>query len=224
MKRQRGRGRKGGGNSGGNRAMESNGPDVKVRGAASTIHEKYLQLHRDASSSGDRVKAENYLQHAEHYFRIMQAQDEQRNNRQDNQSRGGNNQNQNQNQSQNQSQSRGGNNSQGQGQDNSGSGKDEQPNRRDEEKVEAKADDQPKSRGRKPKSDDSGDKSERKPRRAAKKDDGGSDPLGVVTPEESSELGQPSGDQPKRRGRPRKSEQPAEADADSGDKKEAANA
>ncbi len=215
MKRQRGRGRKGGGNSGGNRALESNGPDVKVRGAASTIHEKYLQLHRDASSSGDRVKAENYLQHAEHYFRIMQAQDEQRSNRQDNQSRGGGN-------SQNQNQSKGGNNGQGQGQgqDNSGSGRDGQPNKRDEEKVEAKADDQSEPRGRKPKSDDSGDKGERKPRRAAKKGEGGADPLGVVTPEESGELGQPSGDQPKRRGRPRKSEQPAE-DADASGKKEA---
>lgn len=80
MKRQRGRGRKGGG--GGqhqsNRALESNGPDVKVRGAAVTIYEKYQQLARDASSSGDRVKAENYLQHAEHYFRIMRAQEESR--------------------------------------------------------------------------------------------------------------------------------------------------
>lgn len=219
MKRQRGRGRKGGGNSGGNRAMESNGPDVKVRGAASTIHEKYLQLHRDASSSGDRVKAENYLQHAEHYFRIMQAQDEQRGNRQDNQSRGGGN---NQNQNQNQNQSKGGNNSQNQ--DNSNSAKDEKSDKREEEKVEAKSGDQPKPRGRKPKSDDQGDQGERKPRRAARKDEGGSDPLGVVTPEESGELGQPSGDQPKRRGRPRKSEQPAEGETDSGEKKEAANA
>lgn len=71
MKRSRGRGRRGGGNP--NRAHESTGPDVKLRGAASTIYEKYLQLARDASSSGDRVKAENYLQHAEHYFRIMAA-------------------------------------------------------------------------------------------------------------------------------------------------------
>ncbi len=72
MKRSRGRGRRsGGGNP--NRAMESNGPDVKIRGAASTIYEKYLQLGRDAATSGDRVKAENYLQHAEHYYRLMAA-------------------------------------------------------------------------------------------------------------------------------------------------------
>jgi len=83
MKRQRGRGRKGG-SGGGNRAMESSGPDVKVRGAPNTIYEKYVQLARDAQSSGDRVKAENYLQHAEHYFRIMRAQEEQKQQRQDN--------------------------------------------------------------------------------------------------------------------------------------------
>jgi hypothetical protein len=55
------------------RNYESNGPDVKVRGNASHIFEKYLQLARDAQSSGDSVMAENYLQHAEHYFRIVQA-------------------------------------------------------------------------------------------------------------------------------------------------------
>lgn len=53
------------------RNFESNGPDVKVRGNASHIAEKYLQLARDAQSSGDSVMAENYLQHAEHYFRIV---------------------------------------------------------------------------------------------------------------------------------------------------------
>jgi hypothetical protein len=64
------------------RNFESNGPDVKVRGNASHIAEKYLQLARDAQSSGDSVMAENYLQHAEHYFRIVssaqQAQNGQR--------------------------------------------------------------------------------------------------------------------------------------------------
>ncbi|HEY4199102.1 MAG TPA: DUF4167 domain-containing protein [Devosiaceae bacterium] len=55
------------------RNFESNGPDVKVRGNASHIAEKYLQLARDAQSSGDSVMAENYLQHAEHYFRIVSA-------------------------------------------------------------------------------------------------------------------------------------------------------
>ena len=53
------------------RNFESNGPDVKVRGNASHVAEKYLQLARDAQSSGDPVLAENYLQHAEHYFRIV---------------------------------------------------------------------------------------------------------------------------------------------------------
>ena len=47
---------------------------MKIRGSASNVYEKYLQLARDANSSGDRVMAENYLQHAEHYYRIMAAQ------------------------------------------------------------------------------------------------------------------------------------------------------
>src|ERR687897_2333991 len=55
------------------RNFESNGPDVKVRGNAAHIAEKYLQLARDAQSSGDSVMAENYLQHAEHYYRIISA-------------------------------------------------------------------------------------------------------------------------------------------------------
>ena len=55
------------------RSFESNGPDVKVRGNAPHIAEKYMQLARDAQSSGDSVMAENYLQHAEHYFRIVSA-------------------------------------------------------------------------------------------------------------------------------------------------------
>ncbi|MBI1366358.1 MAG: DUF4167 domain-containing protein [Alphaproteobacteria bacterium] len=56
-----------------NRALDSNGPDVRIRGTANQIYDKYLALARDASSSGDRVKAENYLQHAEHYFRMIRA-------------------------------------------------------------------------------------------------------------------------------------------------------
>jgi len=59
------------------RSFESNGPDVKVRGNAAHIAEKYLQLARDAQSSGDSVMAENYLQHAEHYFRIVSAAQQQ---------------------------------------------------------------------------------------------------------------------------------------------------
>jgi hypothetical protein len=55
------------------RSYESNGPDVKIRGTAQHVAEKYLQLARDAQSSGDPVMAESYLQHAEHYFRIIAA-------------------------------------------------------------------------------------------------------------------------------------------------------
>jgi hypothetical protein len=55
------------------RTIDSNGPDVKIRGNANHIYEKYLQLARDANSSGDRVMAENYLQHAEHYYRLIMA-------------------------------------------------------------------------------------------------------------------------------------------------------
>jgi len=72
QKRARGRGRKPHNNS--NRPLDSNGPDVKIRGTATHIFEKYQQLARDANSAGDRIAAENYLQHAEHYFRLMQAQ------------------------------------------------------------------------------------------------------------------------------------------------------
>lgn len=55
------------------RNFESSGPDVKIRGTAAQIAEKYMTLARDASSSGDIVMAENYLQHAEHYNRIIMA-------------------------------------------------------------------------------------------------------------------------------------------------------
>lgn len=73
----------GGGGGGGNNAgrrqnvplrhqtFDSNGPDVRIRGNAWQVNEKYLALARDAASSGDRIQAENYLQHAEHYFRII---------------------------------------------------------------------------------------------------------------------------------------------------------
>src|SRR2546423_11495542 len=80
MKRQRGRNRGGGGGGGkpqqqnANRAFDSNGPEgVKVRGNAQHVFEKYQQLARDASAAGDRVLGENYLQHAEHYFRLLRA-------------------------------------------------------------------------------------------------------------------------------------------------------
>jgi hypothetical protein len=84
MKRSRGRGGRrppnnnsgGGGGGGGNnpnRTYDSNGPEIKIRGSASHVYEKYLQLARDSNASGDRVMAENYLQHAEHYYRILAA-------------------------------------------------------------------------------------------------------------------------------------------------------
>jgi Domain of unknown function (DUF4167) len=61
------------------RSFESNGPDVKIRGTPAHIAEKYMTLARDAHSSGDPVLAENYLQHAEHYSRIIMAYREQLN-------------------------------------------------------------------------------------------------------------------------------------------------
>lgn len=80
---KRGRGRSGsGGNNNNNnrkgqnpltRTYDSSGPDVKIRGSAQHVAEKYMNLARDAQSSGDRVMAENYLQHAEHYNRIIAA-------------------------------------------------------------------------------------------------------------------------------------------------------
>jgi hypothetical protein len=92
MKRMRGRGghrhgggggggfRQGGGGGGGghqpmnrNHVFDSNGPDMRLRGTAQQLFEKYLQLGRDATGSGDRVMAEGYFQHAEHYFRILNA-------------------------------------------------------------------------------------------------------------------------------------------------------
>ena len=56
-----------------NHVFDSNGPDLRIRGTAQQLFEKYLQLGRDATSSGDRVMAEGYFQHAEHYFRIINA-------------------------------------------------------------------------------------------------------------------------------------------------------
>lgn len=56
-----------------NHVFDSNGPDVRLRGTSQQLFEKYLQLGRDATSAGDRVMAESYFQHAEHYFRILNA-------------------------------------------------------------------------------------------------------------------------------------------------------
>ncbi|MDQ8732052.1 DUF4167 domain-containing protein [Bradyrhizobium sp. LHD-71] len=85
-KRMRNRGGGGHSHSGNNnrrgqnpmtRVYESNGPEIKIRGTASHLAEKYVQLARDAQGSGDPVAAENYYQHAEHYFRIIAAAQEQ---------------------------------------------------------------------------------------------------------------------------------------------------
>ncbi len=73
--RSRGRGRKP--QNPMSRNFESNGPDVKIRGNAAHIAEKYSTLARDCLSNGDRVIAENYLQHAEHYNRIVAAAQQQ---------------------------------------------------------------------------------------------------------------------------------------------------
>jgi hypothetical protein len=94
MKRMRGRGghrhggggggsqfrHTGGGGGGGDRqplnrnhVFDSSGPDMRLRGTSQQLFEKYLQLGRDATSGGDRVMAESYFQHAEHYFRILNA-------------------------------------------------------------------------------------------------------------------------------------------------------
>jgi hypothetical protein len=53
--------------------FDSNGPSVKIRGNAYQVFERYIALAREASSAGDRIAAENLYQHAEHYYRIMQA-------------------------------------------------------------------------------------------------------------------------------------------------------
>ena len=86
-KRMRNRNNSGGGSNNHNnnrrsqnpmtRVFESNGPDIKIRGTASHVAEKYVQLARDARTSGDPVAAENYYQHAEHYFRLIAAAQEQ---------------------------------------------------------------------------------------------------------------------------------------------------
>ena len=76
-------GSSGGGGGGGHhhnpltRVYESNGPEVKIRGTAHHVAEKYLQLARDAQTSGDTVNAENHFQHAEHYLRLIAAAQEQ---------------------------------------------------------------------------------------------------------------------------------------------------
>ena len=53
--------------------FESSGPSVKIRGNAYQVFERYIALAREAASAGDRIAAENLYQHAEHYFRVMNA-------------------------------------------------------------------------------------------------------------------------------------------------------
>ena len=77
-KRGRGRGRRGNGNAqtsvpNRNASYESNGPDVKLRGNAQQLNEKYLALAHDAAAAGERITAEAYTQFADHYFRLHQA-------------------------------------------------------------------------------------------------------------------------------------------------------
>ncbi len=72
-RRNRGRGRNNRSSNPLSRNYESNGPEVKIKGSAAHIAEKYLTLARDALSAGSTVTAENYFQHAEHYLRIIQA-------------------------------------------------------------------------------------------------------------------------------------------------------
>ena len=74
--RQRGRGRRNGHNNGHinrNTTMDSNGPDVRLRGNAQQLHEKYIALANDASAAGERIQAEAYFQFADHYFRVNAA-------------------------------------------------------------------------------------------------------------------------------------------------------
>ncbi|HWD57085.1 MAG TPA: DUF4167 domain-containing protein [Stellaceae bacterium] len=74
--------RGGGGGGGGPRpphrsqTFDSNGPSVKIRGNAYQVFERYLALAREAQSAGDRIASENFYQHAEHYFRMMNANGE----------------------------------------------------------------------------------------------------------------------------------------------------
>jgi hypothetical protein len=75
--RSRGRNNNGGGKKhmpSRNQTYDSNGPDIRIRGNAHQVLEKYLTLARDAQSQGDRIAAENYFQHAEHYFRVISSQ------------------------------------------------------------------------------------------------------------------------------------------------------
>ena len=85
---RRSRGRGNGKRQQRNNNVDSHGPEVRVRGTVQQVHDKYLTLARDATSSGDRISAENYYQHAEHYHRIIAAQQENAEQKQDNRDSG----------------------------------------------------------------------------------------------------------------------------------------
>ena len=77
-KRGRGRGRRGSGNAqpnvpNRNTSYESNGPDVKLRGNAQQLNEKYLALAHDAAAVFESITSDFYTQFADHYFRLHQA-------------------------------------------------------------------------------------------------------------------------------------------------------
>ncbi|MBT3238487.1 MAG: DUF4167 domain-containing protein [Rhodospirillaceae bacterium] len=90
---RRGRPRSGGGKSrqgSRNRNYDSHGPESKVRGSAQQVLDKYLAMARDAQSAGDRIAAEGYFQHAEHYYRVLNdRQDQQKKNQNDRQQNSG---------------------------------------------------------------------------------------------------------------------------------------
>lgn len=88
QKRGRGRGNRRSNTPNRNQTFDSNGPDVRIRGNATQVYEKYLNLARDATTSGDRVLAESYFQHADHYYRILSAFQESQNEDQRNRGNG----------------------------------------------------------------------------------------------------------------------------------------
>lgn len=192
MKRQRGRNRRsGGGGNNPNRHYESNGPDVKIRGSAQQVLEKYLQYARDAQTSGDRVMSEAYFQHAEHYQRLlaaMQPKDKPRRDRDDRDDQGDD--------SDDEIDARG-----------DDSADDDEDDNVQEERSEAKSRSRP--RGGKPRDGD---------RDTSNEDEEGADPLKVIDGDEAEDGADGGEDTPKpRRRRSYKKRETAEAGSDDGD-------
>lgn len=191
MKRQRGRNRRsGGGGNNPNRHYESNGPDVKIRGSAQQVLEKYLQYARDAQTSGDRVMSEAYFQHAEHYQRLlaaMQPKDKPRRDRDDRDDQGDD--------SDDEVDARG-----------DDSSDDDEDDNAEDDKSESKSRSGSRSRGRKPREGD---------RDVSNDDEEGADPLKVIDGDEGEDGGD---DAPKpRRRRTYKKRETAEAASEGGD-------